>query len=197
MRWTSTIFTALSLVLLLLVAFFYARSYARFDGLLHFDEHGKPGAAIATNGRDALRAEFTGRSSGFISYRGHLTYVSITNPVRAEDWEGWSVPVDQPYAQGPMNIVWDVREIGGLKYGSGKTQSGLVDPVYRVAWQLPFQYLTIPYWLLVLALAILPYLWLTAYRRALRRERAGQCVRCGKDVKGLTGKCPACGQPIP
>jgi hypothetical protein len=48
--------------------------------------------------------------------------------------------------------------------------------------------------LLIYALRWTPML-LPSYRRRLRRERAGQCLACGYDLRGSTGgMCPECGQ---
>jgi hypothetical protein len=190
MRWLFTILAAISLALFTLTVFFYVRSYWRFDGVLHFVEHESHPAP----------GEFRpkGKSTGFISYKGQLTYVSIINPIGGDAWEGWSVPADATFASGPMNLVWDVRERTGLEFGSARTRSALTDPMYQVTWQLAYTYGTFPYWVLAILFAILPARWMLSYRRAARREREGRCLRCGYDLRGSTsGKCPECGTPVP
>src|SRR3954454_13142931 len=146
MRWLFTILAAISLVLFALTLFFYARSYSRFDGVLHFVEHESYPAP----------GEFRpkGMSTGFISYKGQLTYVSIINPIGGDAWEGWSVPVDHPFAAGPMNIVWDVRDKHGVGWGESKTHSGLMDPIHHILWQLSYDFVTAPYWLLAILFGI-------------------------------------------
>ena len=52
---------------------------------------------------------------------------------------------------------------------------------------------TLPSWLLVIALAVLPAL---VVRRALvesGRRRAGLCPGCGYDLRATPGRCPECG----
>lgn len=58
--------------------------------------------------------------------------------------------------------------------------------------------LQLPFWGLVLMCAILPASWLLSARRRWRREwreRSGQCVRCGYDLRATPGRCPECGAP--
>lgn len=195
MRLLSTILSAVSLVLLLFVGFYYARSYLRYEGVLHFSE-GAPESVTASKYGNTVDVDVTGRSTGWLSFRGQLTYVSIANPVRFDSWVSWSFPADTPPATGPMVLVADVRGHRGLQGGSAVSQHELRDPVGRVAWRLPYRYFTMPYWVLVMLLAVLPYRWITGYLRAMRWEREGRCGGCGADVKGLTGNCAKCGEPI-
>src|SRR5258706_285615 len=95
MRFFSNFLAALSLLLLLVVCFFWTRSYFRYEGVLHFSE-GAPWKTTMSGAGETLDAEVTGRSSGWISYRGRLTYVSIANPLRTKPWESWSQPADAP-----------------------------------------------------------------------------------------------------
>src|SRR5215217_4846565 len=114
MRALHTILSAVSAVLLVLVLYFFVRSYFRFDGVLRFVENAS--APVVPSAQTGFRAK--GKSVGLISYKGQLIYVSIINPIGADTWEGWSVPVDREFASGPMNLVWDVRQRRGLEYGS-------------------------------------------------------------------------------
>ena len=192
----NTILSAFSLLVLLIVVFFWVRSYWRFDGILHYSE-GEPVTVTASNNGKTVDAQFQGHSSGLISYSGQMAYVSIVNPIKAADWEGWSSPVEAKTGTGPAALVSDVRvQHSGLRFGSAKTQSELRDPVLGVAWQLPYHFVILPYWILAILLGIMPWRWLAAYRLALTREKQGLCIRCGASVRGLTGNCPKCGEPI-
>lgn len=54
----------------------------------------------------------------------------------------------------------------------------------------------LPHWLLALAFALLPALWLTmTIRRRAARSRAahGRCVACGYDLRAGHDRCPECG----
>jgi hypothetical protein len=195
MRALNTILSTVSAVLLVLALFFFVRSYFRFDGVLRFVEHAAAGAAPDAPGTpQGFYAK--GKSSGLISHKGQLTYVSIVNPIGADTWEGWSVPVDEVFASGPMNLVWDVRERRGLEFGSARTQSGLTDPIHQVTWQLQYTYATAPYWLLAVLFAVLPVRWVIGYRRAARRAREGRCAHCAAPLEGGMDRCPTCGKAV-
>jgi hypothetical protein len=194
MRMLNTIFSALSLFLLLVVAFFWARSYWRFDGILRYSEGTPITLETSLKGR-TFKVELPGRSAGLISYRGQMAYVSVATPI-GEPWESWSVPVEATTGTGPAALVSDVRVHTGLRYGSDQTRSELLDPTAGFSWHLPYRYLVVPYWMPAILLGVMPWRWLAGYRLALVREKQGLCVRCGASVRGLLGNCPKCGEAI-
>jgi hypothetical protein len=70
--------------------------------------------------------------------------------------------------------------------------AGVVDP----KWTWKFNAVLVPYWALVIPLAILP---LAAFRRLIlriRRKRRGQCLACGYDLRQSPERCPECGRPV-
>jgi hypothetical protein len=74
----------------------------------------------------------------------------------------------------------------GFRWSAGKLWTG----------QWAFGALIVPYWALVIPLAILP---LTGFRKAItrmRRKRRGQCLTCGYDLRHTSERCPECGTPI-
>jgi hypothetical protein len=173
MRRLLHILSALSLLLLAVVLVFWIRSYSRFDGVLHFGE-AAPLSATAQGEGESTKVDVTGRSTGWLSYRGRLTYVSIANPLRSAPWEHWSEPADAPPGMGPMMLVWEARSQGGLSGGTVQSQAALRDPVKPgISWRLPYRYFTLPYWVPALLLAILPYRWVTGWwsRRRVVKER--------------------------
>lgn len=59
--------------------------------------------------------------------------------------------------------------------------------------------IVMPYWfvLLVIALATMPSaIGVRRERRRGRRARAGLCIGCGYDIRGIDGRCPECGLAI-
>src|SRR6266700_3612443 len=136
MRLLNTIFSALSLFLLLVVAFFWVRSYWRFDGILRYSEGTPITLETSLKGR-TFKVELPGRSAGLISYRGQMAYVSVATPI-GEPWESWSVPVEATTGTGPAALVSDVRVHTGLRYGSDQTRSELLDPTAGFSWHLPY-----------------------------------------------------------
>lgn len=197
MRLLSNTLSAISLLLLILVLLFWTRSHWRYEGILSYSEGATVTVKVATNGK-VVEEQVSGRSCGWISFPGQLTYLSIANPVRSNDWESWSAPVDidASNAAWPMLLAADAGMQQGFRFGSSQTQRDLRDKAMGFSWQLPYRYITIPYWLLAILLAILPYRWVADYRRAKRWEKQGRCARCGQSVQGLSGKCPVCGTAI-
>jgi len=57
--------------------------------------------------------------------------------------------------------------------------------------------LTVPHWLVVLILAVLPFAWLSGFWRDRRRYPKGHCAKCGYDLRASKDVCPECGQIIP
>ena len=65
-----------------------------------------------------------------------------------------------------------------------------IDPRW---WRDRYRTISLPHWALVLVLGILPFRW---YRRAFRerkRARAHLCSRCGYDLRATPERCPECG----
>jgi hypothetical protein len=74
----------------------------------------------------------------------------------------------------------------GFRWAAGKLWTG----------QWAFGAVIVPYWALVIPLAILP---LNGFRKAItrmRRKRRGQCLTCGYDLRHTSERCPECGTPI-
>lgn len=170
MRVISTILSALSLLLFLVVAFFWVRSFMRFEGVLHFSDSAPVKATMLGEG-ETMTPDVRGRSAGWISYRGRLTYLSIANPLRSAGWESWSEPADAPAGMGPMMLAWEARNRSGLAGGTAQTQFALRDPIEpKISWLLPYRYFTLPYWLPAVLLVILPYRWT---KRRLAKRQSG------------------------
>jgi hypothetical protein len=57
----------------------------------------------------------------------------------------------------------------------------------------------VPHWFVATVFALPPaiFLILSHPLRKRQRRRAGQCVRCGYDLRASTNRCPECGTPIP
>lgn len=61
-----------------------------------------------------------------------------------------------------------------------------------------FTFVFLPYWLLILATAILPAIWIASSLRHHRRRRhrltQGRCLKCGYDLRATPSRCPECGE---
>jgi hypothetical protein len=188
MRVFRSILTTLSLLLLIVVVLFWVRSYLRYEGILHFGD-AEPLVATAVGEGETLEGNVRGRSTGFISYKGRFSYVSIANPLLGLEWETWSEPTDVPPTAGAKRLVVEAAR-RGLGGGLAKTETALEGKGVSLPIRLPYRYFTIPYWLLAMVLAILPYRWVDRRRLVARRAREGRCVKCGHELVG--GRCPTC-----
>lgn len=169
MRLLFNIFAAISTLLLLLVLTFWVRSYSRYEGILHYADAPPVMVKAHGNGR-TVEDECAHRSSGWVSFPGQLTYLSIANPVLSSEWESWSAPVDSFSGWAPV-LAADAFERRGLRAGSMVTLHNISDPINGISWQLPYWYFTVPYWMLAVVLAILPYRWVADYRWRARQRK--------------------------
>ncbi len=64
-------------------------------------------------------------------------------------------------------------------------------------WSDEQHILTVPYWFVVLLLAVLPFLWVRRQFRLARRRRLNLCLNCSYDLRASHDRCPECGMPIP
>lgn len=56
--------------------------------------------------------------------------------------------------------------------------------------------INLPYWLLILISAILPFCYVLRRYRRRRRVLDGLCADCGYDLRCSKDRCPECGSPI-
>lgn len=83
----------------------------------------------------------------------------------------------------PANVKWNLV---GFSFAAG--------PIGQWGWK--YSMLRVPYWALIIMLAILPLIRLRGFIVRRRRQRRGQCLSCGYDLSHSTGRCPECGTPI-
>lgn len=191
MRLFSTILAALSVLLLIVIVFFWIRSQSTYEGFVHYSETGRYKVALR-RGNAQAEGEINGNVAGLLSRDGKLTYASIANPpVEPWSWKAWSGPRDQPEPGASMLMLPTIAS-GGFSVGGGK--ASMRDG--QLVWELPYWRLTLPYWSLAIFFAIGPYLWFSRYLLLARREREGRCMECGAELNGATDKCPKCGAAV-
>jgi hypothetical protein len=168
-----------SLILCLLVAWFWVRSYAAFERLHHY----RPHHATHTQRIQTLHSE-----AGFIclqytrlnldeSYtlsraRFGATRTAPGNRIGSWNWSGKKTFFGFGY------LHWDDHDT----YKVGSRSFGIL----------------VPHWFLVLLFIALPVRWLVLKHRALKRRRLGRrgcCETCGYDLRATPapGRCPECG----
>ena len=152
--------------------------------------------AIVLNPSDGL--EYLERQRAISSERGQVWLTALgpggllhpgRSPQRRE-WARGSIPVDK--APAPYDAPAPLRWVGiDWKYDV------LVDPVAPRRWRRHHISVAVPYWLLVAAAGAGAWATGRGTRRRWRRERRGECVRCGYDLFATPGRCPECGYAPP
>jgi hypothetical protein len=78
---------------------------------------------------------------------------------------------------------------------------GLVGPSFEFrnkpfggATAIHYWSLNVPYWVLLLALVVLPIFWMVQCRRMTLRRAQFRCLCCGYDLRATPDRCPECGR---
>jgi hypothetical protein len=106
------------------------------------------------------------------SLRGHVELVAFS-------YKDWALPEFSLESQPARHFVLESETNGFLGFYFVRVDTALV--------------IAVPHWFLALLFAILPALHLRATIRSRRRGRAGQCPRCGYDLRATPARCPECG----
>lgn len=90
-----------------------------------------------------------------------------------------------PYALEYLDDVHELHSFDKLRIGISFPNGALVG--YEVMF---------PYWLVCMALIVLPITRLTLNYRRQRRITADFCVTCGYDLRASKQRCPECGTTV-
>ena len=105
-------------------------------------------------------------------------------PFTAHDWEAWR-PESTPRLAGIEFVPFTTMK-DDYTYFTG--------PVKTAATvRLHFAMLAVPYWLLAILAAALPFASLLARLRTRARRITGRCAACGYDLRATPDRCPECG----
>lgn len=179
-RWTFHITSALSLLLMLATVGLWGVSYIYS---WHFD--------VNTHGPRWENFTKVDMSRGMFLWWGDYAEFEIADSTTPHtnkliELDGPTVEIkpfdDEPYQLriGRFAVWWDTPQ--------GATKSS--------NWKAFEIILYIPHWFLALIFAILPTIWLIAWRRR-RNLPDNICANCGYDLTGNTmGKCSECGEDI-
>jgi hypothetical protein len=164
----------LSLALCAVAAIMWPRSHFRVDWLTHAQP---------------------GRQSSVTSRGGQLI-LDTMGDAHVPLWpglRGWTYEVEPAPADDDVLFVYHPalrgrsRHFVGFAYGD---VSSIGLPTRRM------RMLVIPYWSIVLALAIAPATSLLLARRRRWKQRNRRCLNCGYDLRASTDRCPECGTAI-
>lgn len=103
----------------------------------------------------------------------------------------------RPFSEGPRHYVTR-RANRGPASGFRRATLGFGAEGGRVSYvgtprDLRYVLIRCPDWLVVMVLGYVPLACLLRRLRERRRERRGQCARCGYDQRATSGSCPECG----
>jgi hypothetical protein len=180
-RWLFNLATISSLILCVPTVAMWVRSYSHFDGAHYYfpPDPDKAQTNLYVQSRWGETAIYRTRSKP--SPNSDLVGLR-TGSVPAQ------VIMKHPNAVGAMSN-------GPLGFGFGhvadaQLSSSLRPGVpYRSTWTVIF----IPYWAMIVLLAVLPCWWCLLRWRERRRQRVGHCPLCGYDLRATPDRCPECG----
>jgi hypothetical protein len=192
-RHVFNLLTALSLLLFLAVCVMWVRSY--FEGEVF---NLPPGGVVDTTASAPMQG-------GTLTWRRQYSVHSGAGRLQLVRQEMQDTRVSKPgrivLAPGEAVIELSTMGLGDVSYrGAGfgyfrrDKQPYSRPPVS--GWYWGFLVVSVPYWAVVLAAAVMPLLWWRSFvqrRRRLRRERAQLCPACGYDLRATPGRCPECG----
>ena len=171
----------LSLLVCMAAAGLWVRSYWRGDGIVV--EHRRGSTA---DGDPCLLA-------GVGSERGLVVFM----------WPGddsMSAVIDEPMNRGQKVRIGHVSESSPFffDFWSGSYGGFSYSPTFG-AWQVTIKcnVLVVPLYAIILALGVVPLLWVRRYLSGRRRASAGKCPRCGYDLRATPDRCPECGTITP
>jgi hypothetical protein len=105
----------------------------------------------------------------------------------------WKALTTMPAFSGNVNFSTATWSRWGINFDQGGNSVGTINGPLNAAPFIPWQSLTLPYWLVMIISVVAPLIWL---RGAIRRRRvlpANICRQCGYDLRATPERCPECG----
>ena len=129
------------------------------------------------------------------SYQGHLLLLAVGSDASTEQWLEKDPPTVRDWEdlrgdsrQQPLGLQYVPPREFQLEYTS---YSGNIKNLS--SFKLRCWLLSVPYWMLAAAAAVLPLFRLPAAIRRRTRRKAGLCQKCGYDLRESPDRCPECG----
>jgi hypothetical protein len=183
-RRLSTLCSAVSLLACVAVCVLWVRGYFRLDDVqLCFAW--QPAAD-----------QYNTRWLAVQSFRGTMRFGVVRNDFRLDD-PSWA---KEFRTQQPPGFTLHVNSQPSLDifYQLG-TPGFLAEHQFVASGNRQDEYwnLQVRPWVVCIALAVLPALWLVRRHRARRARQAALCARCGYDLRASPERCPECGVSVP
>jgi hypothetical protein len=173
---------ALSLLLCVVAAVLWARSYVRYELLVYV------AGVDGGNWTDYRKLELWS-SQGTLRLMWSRLIDSYAHSLRTAPRRGRDIQWEsRPDRVRPSSTqpAWDL--------GSQRSYSG-TPPAYSNLRD--YRWVTCPHWIVVVATAAPPLVCLELWRVRRRRARAGLCPKCGYDLRATPDRCPECGTIAP
>ena len=183
LRILGTLLAALSLIVCLISAVAWVRSYFIGNGWVLMLNHPAPGKVF-----NVSHAFYIGHGGFF--YQHETDHISDPNllAVYAKPREITTIPYgpDYPHASGGTASAFNRF---GFEWSKNQWATATQNVVHFS--------MTVPCYAVTLPLAFAPAIWLVRFRRSRRMRwlaRAGFCRMCGYDLRATPGRCPECGE---
>jgi hypothetical protein len=186
---------ALSALFCLGLSFLWWQSYRPGPRHLALETEGRLLECDSHDGRAHIQIIRNWPGSGMLGFGHNPNTANMRR--RFDAWGVRSFEADLVFHQIYSPTLQEMGVITGGGYMEySRRPSNRPMPVARVV-SVPYSYPV-----LLSALPVLAWILLTAVRaprrvRTARRQRRGECLRCGYDLRFSRGKCPECGEPIP
>jgi hypothetical protein len=182
-RWLFGIFAAVSLMLLIGIASLWAMAWYG-DKPISVTLWPKPHLIELHALPRSLQVEHTSLNA--------RTPFSAFVPVAALP-AAWKPLTTMPSFSGNVNFSTSTWSKWGINFDQGGNSVGTINGPLNAALFIPWQLLTLPYWLVMIPSAVAPLIFV---RGAIRRRRilpANMCRQCGYDLRATPDRCPECG----
>jgi hypothetical protein len=153
---------------------FWIRSYVEADSWLYVPKASQPHPVCRSeHGRVTLGVVWTDPKDR----RSEDLLQMFLDP--GLHWKSWKASTDVP------RMFWQ-------QYGYHHDDDQALNLVGTHFWCL-----TLPHWLLLVVLGVLPVIRITRFIRRRRQHREGCCQTCGYDLRATPDRCPECGTVVP
>jgi hypothetical protein len=214
MRWGFNALTIVSVLLLVVSAVLWARSYGTGEQWMFAARPGvrAPGTYVK------MRVQcWVGTVKGRLVLCEHevpdMPDVGFSMRPRPVGYKRTVIPIIRAQSWGATPKDERHWKIAGIEY-CGMPAQELVGPPMPMPLAAGggvatshsfygFRYLFVDWWTPVLLASLLPLLWLFGYvawrlrERRARRLRDKICLNCGYDLRASAGRCSECGTPVP
>jgi hypothetical protein len=194
-RWAFHILAGFSLLLAVAAAVMWVRSYRPapewigYIWLVPKEDHVLRTFWAIDSGEGGICFETANIIIGDSRHRSRTAQQTVRTFYRGFQW--WQL---QPRSRSNYPFKRPDRTSLGRSLGFEFHSSSTPSPV--LGRNHSYLSVTVPYWFLILWLALLPGRQVFIFYRNRSRRRRGLCIACGYDLRASEARCPECGTPF-